>query len=194
VRPALRLARPLRDAIGAGHPWVFDRALRPLPAGVEPGDLATLVDERGPLGTALVDPGSPIRARVPDLDPDAVIDAGWLRGRVRAAVAARVGDPTLAGSDGWRLVHGENDRIPGLTVDRYGETAVIVFDGEAATRRWRPLVGAVLDGARDAGLGLRGAWLRDRKTGGGEAVGAVPEEIVIAEGAARYEVVVRRGA
>ncbi len=141
----------------------------------------------------IVDPGSPIRARVLDLDPDAAIDAGWLRARTRDAAAARVSDPALTSTDGWRVVHGENDFVPGLTVDRYGVTAVVVFDGGAAARRWRPMVSAALDGLRDAGIAIEGAWLRDRREGTGEALGPVPEEIVIAEGAARFEVDVRRG-
>jgi hypothetical protein len=48
-RPAIRLAKPLRDAIAAGHPWLYDRALGPLPAGLGPGDLAVVADDRGPL-------------------------------------------------------------------------------------------------------------------------------------------------
>jgi 23S rRNA (cytosine1962-C5)-methyltransferase len=143
-----------------------------------------------------VDPGSPIRARVLDRDPGAVIDAAWAHRRSRAAASARRGDPTLADTDGWRLVHGENDALPGLTVDLYGATAVVVFDGDAAARRWRPLVDAVLDGARDAGFEVAGAWLRRPRgaaDGAGEAVGVVPAEVVIHEGAARFEVDVRHG-
>jgi len=64
-RATLRVTKPLRDAIRSGHPWVFDRALAPV-KGLAAGDLVTLVDDKGPLATALVDPGSPIRARILD--------------------------------------------------------------------------------------------------------------------------------
>ena len=185
-RPVLRLAKPLRDAIAAGHPWVYDRAVR-----ASPGEgVATLVDDEGPLATVAVDPASPIRARVLDLDPHARIDAGWAKGRARAAAAARAADPMLADTDAVRLVHGENDFMPGLTIDVYAGTAVVVFDGPAMERLWRPLLPAVLDGA-----GIARAWVRGARGGGGagEAIGAVPDEIVIREGAARFEVDVRRG-
>lgn len=196
MRPRLRLVKPLRDAVAAGHPWIFDRAVAALPAGIEPGDVAIAADERGPLAAVFVDPGSPIRARVLDLDPDAAIDDAWARDRGRAAGAARVGDPMLADTDAWRVIHGENDRAPGLTIDVYAGVAVVVFDGGAAARMWRPRVAAVLDGLRDAGVRIDGAWLRGVRGDDdpGEAIGAVPDaELVIREGQARFEVDVRKG-
>jgi 23S rRNA (cytosine1962-C5)-methyltransferase len=195
-RPTLRLAKPLRDAIAAGHPWVYDRALRPVPQGIAPGDLAQVADERGPIATVFVDPASPIRARVLDLDPDAAIDARWARARARDAAAARAADPMLADTDGWRVLHGENDFTPGLTVDLYAGTAVVVYDGPAAARFWRPLLGAVLDGLRDGGAAITGAWVRGARgeeDASGDAIGPVPELVEIREGAARFEVDVRRG-
>lgn len=194
-RPTLRLTKPLRDAIAAGHPWVYDRALRPLPPGLAAGDLAVVADEHGPLATVVVEPASPIRARVLDRDPDAAIDAAWARGRAHAAAAARAGDPTLAASDAWRIIHGENDFLPGLVVDLYAGVAVIVFDGPAAAALWRPLVPAVLDGIRLGGVAVTGAWLRGARgeQDVGEALGDVPAEVIIREGAARFEVDVRHG-
>lgn len=194
-RAVLRLAKPLRDAIAAGHPWVFDRALRPVPAGVAPGEIATLADEQGPIATVAVDPASPIRARILDLDPGATIDAAWAKDHARAAATARIADPMLASTDAWRVIHGENDFVPGLVVDVYAGVAVVVFDGPAMARLWRPLVDAVLDGIRDAGVALRGAWIRGARGEGdpGEGIGDVPDLVVIREGAARFEVDVRRG-
>jgi len=191
-RPQLRLAKPLRDAIEAGHPWIYDRAVASTPRA-EPGALATLVDDRGAIATVMLDPASPIRARVLDRDPEADIDASWARVRGRAAGAARVGDPLLAGTDGWRLVHGENDRTPGLTIDLYAGVAVVVFDGPAAAALWRPLVPAVLDGARDAGAKIEHAWYRGVRGEDDPGEGDGPGEVIIHEGAARFEVDVRRG-
>ncbi len=74
---------------------------------------------------------------------------------------------------------------------------MLVFDGEAATALWRPLVPAVLDGCRDAGLEIAGAWIRGtrgRGAAGGEALGDVPAApIVMREHGALFEVDVRVG-
>ena len=42
-------------------------------------------------------------------------------------------------SDGMRLVHGESDGLPGLIVDRYGDTLVAQFTS-AGVERWKPVI------------------------------------------------------
>ncbi len=200
--PRWRLTKPLRDRIDAGHPWIYDRALAP-PRGLAPGDIATVVDDDGPVATVLADPSSPLRARVLDREPDVSIDAGWVRSRVRAAGERRVRDPLLHGVTGVRLVHGEADGCPGLVIDLYDTTAVVVFDGAAASVMWRGYLEDVLVALDDAGHQIEHAWVRgDRKAHragsepgrGAEAVrGRPPDEIVIAEDEARFGVDVRHG-
>lgn len=193
-RQLWRLTKPLRGRIRGGHPWIYDRALAP-PRGIAIGDVVTIVDDDGPIATALADPESPIRARVLD-EPAAAIDAAWVRGRVEAAAARRARDPLLVGCTGRRLVHGEGDACPGLVVDAYADTAVIAFDGAAAAAFWRGHLGAIFDGLARGGAEIAHAWLRAGRRSGdaGEAVrGDPPVEIVIAEDDARFAVDVRAG-
>ena len=194
ARRSWRLTKPLRARIRAGHPWIYDRALAP-PRELEPGDVVTIVDDDGPVATALADPASPIRARVLDV-ANAVIDAGWVRARTEAAAARRARDPLLVGCSGRRLVHGEGDACPGLVVDVYAETAVVVFDGAAAAAFWRPHLPDVIDGLERGGAEIRHVWVRGerRDRTRGEALrGDPPAEIVISEDEARFAVDVRAG-
>lgn len=190
------LTKPLRQAIERGHPWVYDRAVR-LPADAAAGDVRLLRDEAGPLARVLVEPGSPIAARVLDLDLQARPDAAWAEQRAAAAAAVRASDPLLAGCDGLRLIHGENDRLPGLVVDRYGPVLVAVFDGAAAERFWTPLLPAVLAGIGRAGFATSSVWVRASRGASRDqayAMGTPPPTLVeIAEGAARFAVDVRAG-
>ena len=126
-----------------GHPWVIaDRHTRQWPAG-RPGDLIELCDEAGALlATALLDPGERIVARV--LGPGRVrLDAGWVEQRLVVAKNLREHHLALGETDAYRLVNGEGDGLPGLTVDRYRDHLMIqLFSGA-----WRPhlplLVGAL---------------------------------------------------
>jgi 23S rRNA (cytosine1962-C5)-methyltransferase len=188
--------KPLRDRIRAG---LYDRALAPLPGQLGAGDVVTVVDADGEVAVAFVDPDSPIRARIL-AEPGAQLDAAWLGHLTEAAAARRTRDPLLAGCTGRRLVHGEADGCPGLVVDLYDTTAVIVFDGPAAAVFWRPRVLDVLAGLERGGATIEHAWLRGerRRTAGtgsaGEAVrGDPPTELAIAEDDARFAVDVRAG-
>ena len=160
-----------------------------------PGDIILLVDEDGPVALALADPESPLRARVLD-DPGATIDAAWVRTRVAAAVARRQRDPLLAGCTGMRLVHGEGDRCPGLVVDLYADTAVIVFDGPAAGAFWRAHLPAVLDGLDRGGATVAHVWVRGERrdrSSAAAARGNPPALVTITEDEARFAVDVRAG-
>jgi 23S rRNA (cytosine1962-C5)-methyltransferase len=93
-------------------------------------------------------------------------------------------------------VHGEADACPGLVVDTYTDTAVVVFDGPAATAFWRPRIDDVLAGLERGGATIHHVWLRGerRDRSAGEALrGAPPAEIVISEDDARFGVDVRSG-
>ncbi|MCW5802635.1 MAG: class I SAM-dependent rRNA methyltransferase [Deltaproteobacteria bacterium] len=213
-----RLAKPLRERIRAGHPWIYDRALALAHApACAAGDVVEIADADGAVALAFADPASPIRARVL-AEPGTTLDAAWTRARTESAAARRVRDPLLVGCTGRRLIHGEGDACPGLVVDAYageppgeqvpsgypGEsgsetTAVIVFDGPAAAAFWRPRLPDVLAGLERGGVAIEHAWLRmNQRTGGGERGGEAvrgdpPAEIAIAEDEARFGVDVRRG-
>jgi 23S rRNA (cytosine1962-C5)-methyltransferase len=175
-----RLSKPLRQRILDGHPWIYDRAIE-LPRDAANGDVVDVVDDQGPIARAFVEPGSPIRARVLPDDPIAA---------VRAAVARRARDPLLAGCTGVRLIHGEGDQCPGLVIDKYADTACVVFDGPAAAAYWTPRLSDVI-----ACLDVEHAWVRERgkKSAGAAAKGDPPELVEIHEDAARFGVDVRAG-
>jgi len=126
-----------------GHPWIIaDNFTKRWPKG-KAGDLVQLTDERGkPLATALLDPADRIVARVLSHKP-MQLDRSWLKKRLQAAIGLREQYADLAGTTAYRLVNGEGDGLPGLTVDRYADYLMIQLYCEG----WRPhlkLVTAVL--------------------------------------------------
>ncbi|MES2530503.1 MAG: class I SAM-dependent methyltransferase [Pseudomonadota bacterium] len=123
------------------HPWVFDSAIEK--GNGDPGETVRVESHDGRfLAWASCSPASKIRARIWSFDETQRIDAAFLAGRVQRAVAAR-GLFELQ-SDGVRLVHGEADGLPGLIVDRYGDTLVAQFLSAGAERWKSVLVDALL--------------------------------------------------
>ncbi|WP_298436862.1 class I SAM-dependent rRNA methyltransferase [Geobacter sp.] len=117
-----------------GHPWIIaDPYTKKWPAGAA-GELVELVDGGGRfLATALLDPGERIVARVLGRER-LTLDKGWLAKRLRAALRLRESHAGRDGTDAWRLVNGEGDGLPGLTVDRYGDYIMVQLYSAA----WRP--------------------------------------------------------
>jgi 23S rRNA (cytosine1962-C5)-methyltransferase len=117
---------------------VLDRRTRAL----APGSVVALQDaERRPLGAAAFNPGSKIAARLLDADPAAAIDEGWFAARLARALALR---DVLFDAPFYRLVHAEADGLPGVVIDRFGDSAVVQPNAAWAERLLAPLVAALV--------------------------------------------------
>ncbi len=143
--PLLRL-KPRQDRrLKAGHPWAFSNEIaitpehRTWPAGAP---VRIEGDGGWRYGTFMFNPHSLIAARLLDRDPDAAIDAAWVRARIADAVAFRA---RVAPGTQHRLVHAEADRLPGLVVDRFGEVAVVQANTAGMDRLLPEVVSALLD-------------------------------------------------
>lgn len=124
-----------------GHPWVIaDRYTKAWPKVVA-GQVAGLCDESGRfLATALCDPGDRVVARV--LDRERIrLDGPWLRRKLHCAVELRRQHARLDDTTAYRLVNGEGDGLPGLTVDRYADHLMVQLYSEA----WRPHLALVAE-------------------------------------------------
>ncbi len=141
-RIALRVSPAAERAIRKGHPWLFDKAIRQQSHDGRPGDLAVIFDRKGRfLAIGLYAPASPIRVRVLAQGQPTTIDADWFLYKLETAAEQR--QPLLqSNTTGYRLVHGENDGLPGLVIDRYGETIVL----KLYTTAWVPHLPDLLRG------------------------------------------------
>lgn len=116
------------------HPWIFDSAVAK--GGGDPGETVRVESHAGQfLAWAAFSPTSKIRARAWSFDEGQRIDAAFLAATCEKAVRARKRFDIR--SDSMRLVHGESDGLPGLIVDRYGDTLVAQFLS-AGVERWKP--------------------------------------------------------
>jgi 23S rRNA (cytosine1962-C5)-methyltransferase len=171
------------------HPWIFESAIAK--GGGDPGETVRVESHQGQfLAWAAFSPASGIRARVWSFDEAQRIDATFFRAACERAVRARARFDIP--SDGVRLVHGESDGLPGLIVDRYGETLVAQFLS-AGAERWKAVLADALlketgldrlyersdTSARSLeGLPAKAGWLRDAPA---QATAASPTELTIRE-------------
>ncbi|MCZ8293975.1 MAG: class I SAM-dependent methyltransferase [Hylemonella sp.] len=122
------------------HPWLFESALAK--GGGDVGETVRVESGQGEfLAWAAFSPSSKIRARVWSFDEKQRIDAAFFTQRVISAIRARTRFDIR--SDGLRLVHGESDGLPGLIVDRYGDTLVAQFLS-AGAERWKDVLADAL--------------------------------------------------
>lgn len=120
-----------RDAGRLGRragPWIRRRQVRRIQGPPDPLALARVVDHRGDtLGWGLHSPDSDIVVRLLAWGDDPPPD-DWLGVSIGASLAARdrLGFAATE-TDAYRVINSEGDRLPGLTVDRYASTHVVVL-------------------------------------------------------------------
>lgn len=168
---SIRLHEGKERSLLRRHPWVFQGSVARGKA--DPGETVRVEAADGRfLAWGAYSPTSMIRVRAWSFDEAERIDAAFFARRIAAAVALRARLPVA--SSGVRLVHGEADGLPGLIVDRYGDTLSAQFLS-AGAERWRDTIADALlaatgctrlyersdSGTRGLeGLEARSGWLR----------------------------------
>ncbi len=117
------------DARGAkraqqGHPWVFDNEITALRGEPTDGGLCDVVSPKGRyLGTGFFNSSSKIRVRILSQNANDDFSPAFFRRRLQYAWDYR---KTVMGKDVscCRVIFGEADRFPGLTVDKFGDILV----------------------------------------------------------------------
>lgn len=137
---SIRLREGKERSLLRRHPWIFESAIAR--GGADVGETVRVESHAGEfLAWAAFSPQSRIRARVWSFDADQRIDAGFFSDTCARAIAARSRFDVQ--SDAVRLVHGESDGLPGLVVDRYGDTLVAQFQS-AGVQRWKAVLADAL--------------------------------------------------
>jgi 23S rRNA (cytosine1962-C5)-methyltransferase len=145
----IRLREGRERSLLRRHPWIFDSAVAK--GGADPGETVRVEAQDGRfLAWAAFSPASGIRARAWSFDEAERIEPAFFQARVAEAVRVRM--RLGIDSDGVRLVHGESDGLPGLVVDRYGDTLVAQFLSAGAERWKKVLADALLQATGSARL------------------------------------------
>lgn len=123
----IQLLKGKTDSIKRFHPWIFSGAISRMSTDIKEGELVQVVDAEGKfLAIGHFQHGS-IAIRILSFTPCEINDEFWRQRlgeawRLREALGLTAQD---APGNIFRLIHGEGDRLPGLVIDVYGETAVM---------------------------------------------------------------------
>lgn len=111
-------------SIKHGHPWVFSDEITDVDGTYKNGDLVDVLTAKGKyLGTGFINDNSKIRVRIISTNANDRFDEAFWQRRVRYAIDYR---RQVMGEDFncCRLVFGEADSFPGLTIDRFEDVLV----------------------------------------------------------------------
>ena len=184
---SIRLRPGKERSLQRRHPWVFAGSVAK--GSADPGETVRIESHEGEfLAWGAYSPESQIRLRAWSFEQAERIDAAFFERRIVRAIAMR--RRLAIASDAMRLVHGEADGLPGLVVDRYGDTLCAQFLS-AGVERWKPVIADALMAAsactglyersdasvrEQEGLTPVSAWLRNAPGAAQETSLAIREQ------------------
>ena len=147
--------------VEGGHPWIYEAEVLSEEGNAENGALVDAVSEKGKyLGTGFLSRNSKIRIRLVSRNANDRFDENFWARRIRYAWDYR---KTVMGDDKTccRVIFGEADAFPGLTVDRFGDILVaqtLSIGIEHIKPMLFPLIVRVLN---EDGEGIKGLYERN---------------------------------
>src|SRR3989339_1908708 len=173
------------------HPWVFSGALKVIPEGLKSGDPVMLVNEEGNfLAQGYFNSYSQIAVRLWSWDEHEVVDDKFFEKRISAAYELRKNLVASKQTDSYRLVHSENDLLPGLIVDKYADCLVLQFHTPGIEFWKESIVKALKKVVKPDGIyersDVRTRGIEGAEKQAGLLYGKVPERIKISENGYKF--------
>lgn len=148
----IKVNRKAANRVASGHPWIFSSDVTERDHAA-PGSVVKVIDpQRRALGMAHYSSTSQICLRLLSREIGEIGPEFFARRIAEADAHRRL---VVHGTDAYRVVHGEGDRLPALIVDRYADYLVIqtLDQGMDAAKDW--IVTALVDRFSPRGIVAR---------------------------------------
>lgn len=144
-----------------GHPWLYEAEVMGMEGECDNGGLVDAVSEKGKyLGTGFLSLQSKIRVRLISRNANDRFDEAFWRRRIQYAWQYR---KTVMGEDisCCRVIFGEADGFPGLTVDRFSDILVTQTLSVGMERLKSVIFPLLVEVLREDGQEIRGIYERN---------------------------------
>lgn len=160
-RAIVKLKKGEGRYLKAGGAWVFDNEIDECIGDYENGDIINLIDFDGyPMGVGYINDNSKIRVRMLSRKPDTVIDSKLFYDRVKAAWEYRKTVLTEPDLGACRILFGEADFLPGITIDKYEDVLVVESLALGIDRFKETIIDELKKVLAEDGIAIRGVYER----------------------------------
>ena len=160
--PTYTVTPKAENAIVKGHPWVYDAEILNIEGETANGGLVDVISRKGRyLGTGFLSQQSKIRVRLISRNANDRFDEAFWRRKLQWAWDYRKSVMDPADLDACRVIFGEADAFPGLTVDKVHDLLSVQVLSVGMENLQDLLLPALVDILRQDGQPIRGVFLRN---------------------------------
>ena len=160
--PLCTITPKAEASILRGHPWVYDAEILSLDGEPDNGAVVDVVSRKGRyLGTGFYSEHSKIRVRLLSRNTNDRFDEAFWRRKLQWAWEYRKSVMSPEDLDACRIIFGEADAFPGLTVDKFHALLSVQVLSVGMERIQNLLLPALVELLRSDGQNIRGVYLRN---------------------------------
>ena len=160
--PLCTITPKAEASILRGHPWVYDAEILSLDGEPDNGAVVDVVSRKGRyLGTGFYSEHSKIRVRLLSRNTNDRFDEAFWRRKLQWAWEYRKSVMSPEDLDACRIIFGEADAFPGLTVDKFHDLLSVQVLSVGMERIQNLLLPALVELLRSDGQNIRGVYLRN---------------------------------
>ena len=147
------------NAIKKNHPWIYDGEIVKENQDILNGDIVDVVSQKDKyLGSGFYNSNSKIRVRLISRNANDTFDEAFWRRRIEYALSYRM--MIMPNENSFRVIYGEADELPGLTVDKFGNILVCQILSLGIDIRRDIILPLLYDVMHEHGFLIDGIYLR----------------------------------
>ncbi len=159
--PRVTVTEKCRKRTACGHPWIYDNEVISSEI-IADGDICDVVSEKNRyIGTGFYNSRSKIRVRIISRNTNDVFDENFFRRRLEYSYQYRKTVMSREDMTACRLIFGEGDSFPGLTIDRFSNLLSVQILSLGIEQRRDIILPALMDILGQDGCAPEGIYLRN---------------------------------
>lgn len=162
VIKVITISKRAELAVKGGHPWVYGTEVEACPADIRPGDIVRVLSKKGKfIGSGFYNPQSKITVRIISTNANDVFDDSFWKRRVAYAIDYRLQVMRSCDFNNMRLIFGEADQLPGLTVDRFEDILSVQILSLGMELRKESIINSLIEVLRERNLSVSCVYERN---------------------------------
>ncbi len=155
------ITKKAESKILLGHPWIFNEEIIEKDIDITNGEIVDVLNKSNKyLGSGFYNDNSKITIRLISRNANDVFDEGFFRRRIRYAIDYRL---TVMGDElnSFRVIFGEADELPGLTVDKFNDILVVQILSFGIESRKDIILKALYEEMINSNFSISGIYIRN---------------------------------
>lgn len=149
-------------AVRGGHPWIYQTEIKEKENNIKDGDIVIVKTTKDKfLGSAFYNSNSKITLRMISFNANDVFDSSFWKRRCTYAIDYRLQVMRKEDYECMRLIFGESDQLPGLTVDRFGTILSVQILSLGIELRKKEILDSLITVLREKGLPVTAVYERN---------------------------------